>query len=121
MILVEVCTKKKGSFVQRIPKVVSYKYANGVISYMMIYVQAAILRPLQKVISHKYANGVIIYMMIYVQAAILGQLRKKEKFEKMFNPQRGDFFRAPLPPLYDVLATSKDVEIGGTPMAREEL
>ena len=73
---------KKGSFVQRFQKVISHKYANGVIGCMMIYVQATILGPLQKVISHKYANGIISYMMIYVQAVILGSLRKEEKVEE---------------------------------------
>ena len=49
---------------------------------MMIYVQAAILGPLQKVISHKYASGIISYTMIYVKAAKLGPLRKKEEEEE---------------------------------------
>ena len=87
---------------------------------MMVYVQEAILGPLQKVISHKYANGVISYMMIYGQAAILGLLRKKEEEEErpywghygkkrkkkkkwMFhlNPREGHLSQAPSPPLYD--------------------
>ena len=63
---------------------------------MMIYVQAAILGPLQKVISHKYTNGIVSYMMIYLQAAIVELLCKEERVEekvelKMFhlNPRRG--------------------------------
>ena len=41
-----------------------------------------ILGQLQNVIFHKYANGLISYTMIYVQAAILGPLWKKEKEEE---------------------------------------
>ena len=70
------------SFVKRLQKVISHKYANGVVSYMMIYVQMTILGPLQKVISHKYGNGVISYTMIYVQEAILRPLWKKEEEEE---------------------------------------
>ena len=97
-ILAGICKKKKReSLVQRIPKVISHKYANGVISYII-----------PKVISHKYANGVISYLMIYSQVATLGLLQKKgerrRKVElRMFhlNPQRGHLSQAPLPPLYN--------------------
>ena len=52
-ILAGICKKKKfqnkkESFVQRIPNVISHKYANDIISYMMIYILAATLGPLQK-------------------------------------------------------------------------
>ena len=76
-----------------------------------------------KVISHKYANDIISYMMIYIQLATLGPLQKKEKVEekvelRMFhlNPQRG----APLSGFYATslqctltTTSSKDAEIGG--------
>ena len=39
---------KKELFAQIIPKVISHKYANGIISYMMIHDQVAILGLLQK-------------------------------------------------------------------------
>ena len=67
---------------KELQKVISHKYANDVISYTVIYVQATILGPLQKVTSHKYAKGDISYTMINVQAAILGPLWKNEEEEE---------------------------------------
>ena len=66
--------KKKGSLVQRIPKVISHKNANDISSCVLIHVLATILGPSQKVISHKCAKAIIGYTMIYVQANILGPL-----------------------------------------------
>ena len=116
-------------------KVISHKYANGVISCMMVYVQTAILGPLQKVISHKYTNGVISYTMIYAQAAIfattkkggrrraaiLGPLWKEDKEEEKVNVPFKSLREAPLSGSFatslrctSAVMSLEDAEIGGT-------
>ena len=59
-----------GRLFKELQKFISHKYANGLISYTMIYVQAAILGPLQKISYHKYAKDVISNTMKYVQTVI---------------------------------------------------